>query len=463
MSKCCYFIIDYGSHQTSCCTDGATVDSGSFGEIKNCLDNTNKDINNLILKTNKSKTPFTRELSFIDKTQRIANPSSYAKMYKVKNQNDNSEHIQHIIAMEKMDKVLDKLLYSDISISNVNLCANKLIKTVKSFHRETQFSHNDIKPSNIGATSDVNTIKLIDLGSTIHSEEDANKDDSAVGTTILYRPCVDLEKYDHEFNKCADLWAVGCVLFEIVAISNNPKATNHYLFDMTGINPMMLLNLIELDDLKYILGVNPYNQCETPKTPLYNHRLAKYKEYLNEKKKLFNRHSFGTRILNLMKPVLVLEKKHKMNDRVGSSNANANMNVNALYNIAVPNNSNTCTDNDNINIAKTTRPKNTTESRYGETSINKQVDTVIRSLIKDLADTSTTGGNKKAKSKRPMTLEERRKYEQKMRIDANIMNAVAGEFRRNHKIQQLLHSSENVRKPNQKSKTLKSPEKQKKI
>ena len=75
------------------------------------MDNTNKDINNLILKTNKSKTPFTRELSFIDKTQRIANPSSYAKMYKVKNQNDNSEHIQHIIAMEKMDKVLDKLLY----------------------------------------------------------------------------------------------------------------------------------------------------------------------------------------------------------------------------------------------------------------------------------------------------------------------------------------------------------------
>jgi hypothetical protein len=60
-----------------------------------------------------------------------------------------------------------------------------------------------------------------------------------------------------------------------------------------------------------------------------------------------------------------------------------------------------------------------------------------------------------------MTLVERRKYEQKMRIDVNTMNAVAGEFRRNHKIQQLLHSSENVRKPNQKSKTPKSADKKK--
>jgi hypothetical protein len=87
------------------------------------------------------------------------------------------------------------------------------------------------------------------------------------------------------------LWAVGCVLFEIVAISNNPEETNHYLFDMDGINPMMLLNLIELDDLKYILGVDPYkyNQDETtpqttPTTTLYNHRLAKYKDYLNKKR-----------------------------------------------------------------------------------------------------------------------------------------------------------------------------------
>ena len=454
----CYTLIDYGDLQnSSCCTDsGKPRDSGSFGEIKNCNNN-----NSLILKTSKSKTPFTRELDFINKTKMVKDFSSYAKMYKVKAQ---GAELDHIIAMEKMDKVLDQLLYSEPSISNLKLCANKLINTVKSFHTNTNFSHNDIKPSNIGATSDVKEIKLIDLGSTIHAEEDANKDDSVVGTTILYRPCVDLNKYDHEFNKCADLWAVGCVLFEIVAISNNPKATNHYLFDMTGINPMMLLNLIKLDDLKYILGVNPYNfnQEKTPATPLYTHRLAKYKDYLNEKRNLFKGHSLGTKILNLMKPVLVLEKKQETNDRVGSSNANVN--VKALYNTAVledHNNSNNCTDNDNINIAKTTRPKNTTESRFGKTSINKQVDTVIRGLIKDLAETSTTGGNKKAKSKRPMTLEERRKYEQKMRIDANIMNAVAGEFRRNHKIQQLLHSSENVRKPNQKSKTPKSVDKKK--
>jgi len=143
---------------TSCCTDGATVDSGSFGEIKNCK---NKNLN-LILKTSKSKNPFTRELDFIDKTQHVEDFSSYAKMYKVENQ---GAKLDHIIAMEKMGTVLDKLLYSNTnqSISDVELklCANKLITTVKSFHTNTNFSHNDIKPSNIGATSDVKEIKLI--------------------------------------------------------------------------------------------------------------------------------------------------------------------------------------------------------------------------------------------------------------------------------------------------------------
>ena len=138
ISEVCYTLIDYGYPQNSCCPEENTVDSGSFGEIKNCKSNSN-----LILKTNKSKQPFTRELQFIGKTINIKD-DSYAKMYKVKNQDSemklkNSEDIKHIIAMDKMDTVLDKLLYSNTnqSIPNTKICSNKLIKTVKSFHTNT--------------------------------------------------------------------------------------------------------------------------------------------------------------------------------------------------------------------------------------------------------------------------------------------------------------------------------------
>ena len=268
------------------CYQDKVLGSGAYGSVIYCKDKKNGKAK--VLKT--SHVTMDREKVFLDKTKSIP-PSSWVQMYPVK------YIVRNEMAMDYMNHTLNTQI--PIEQTDVLMVANELVNQLDDFHSKTGFTHNDIKPDNIGwtVTDDLRLqIKFIDLGSVAHSSE-TNLD--GVGTTMMYTsPLTDLST--HEYIMIADKWALGCTIFEMVCKFQDDDANrnpaDHKLFYGSHIkNPLVSIRLImnmPKINLEYILGLE-----ET-----YDDSKHDLKQYLNPKRKLFNKSICGQLIYKLMLP-----------------------------------------------------------------------------------------------------------------------------------------------------------------
>ena len=270
------------------CSQDKVLGSGAYGSVIYCKDD-KKNGKAKVLKI--SHVSMDREKVFWDKTKSIP-PSSWVQMYPV------NYVVRNEMAMDYMNHTLNTQI--PIDQTDVLTVANELVKQLDDFHSKTGFTHNDIKPDNIGwtVTNDLRLqIKFIDLGSVTHSSE---KNLDGVGTTMMYTsPLMDLST--HENRKLADKWALGCTIFEMVCkfqdkdASRNPA--DHKLFYGSHIkNPLVSIRLImnmPQINLEYILGLG--NKYDDSKHDL--------EQYLTPKRELFNASTCGQLIYDLMIPV----------------------------------------------------------------------------------------------------------------------------------------------------------------
>lgn len=257
------------------------IGKGGYGEIVSCDNN----------KVIKSGAAFDREFEFMERTGTDKN-SSWVKMYRVATLETNSFG---------MDAVHATLHQTRVSHAEMDTYAHRLIRALKDFHKKTRYTHNDIKPDNIGLMRD-GAVKLIDLGSVIH--EDSPFAD--IPQTLLYTVLMDADMNRHEVRLNSDYWAMGCSLFETVVVSKRERlrcSMDRHLFfrgDIANFRIDMSFGLImriRPRDLQYILGLNDNFDGE---------RVAP--EYLKRKRALFGKHPLGKRIYALMCPCFDSEK-----------------------------------------------------------------------------------------------------------------------------------------------------------
>jgi serine/threonine protein kinase len=295
------------------CNSKKSLGRGGFGQVIQCDDN-------IVLKKSHNDAPFDRELNFLSRTQSIS--GSWVKMYPV-------VYIdQTKLGMEKIESTLDSTY--DVSL------AKPLIQAVFEFHKKTEHTHNDIKPNNIGVSND-RKIVLLDLGSTAHVSE--NKD-VQLDQTYFYQSTADFIDTDlHKHRIFNDLWALGCVIYELVVISNNPslKGTgDQYLFYNKNMrNPLATFGINRKTtprDLQYILGLKAFSEQEMRSSSKLD-----FDQFLAPKRQQFNRHPLGKNIFLLLSQGFDQEKFDKaseedikidINKEFAMENKSSNSNIN---------------------------------------------------------------------------------------------------------------------------------------
>jgi hypothetical protein len=263
------------------CDKNDKLGVGHFGRVTKCND---KTVRKSVLD---EKYSLETEKDFTDKTANKKN-HSWVQMYPVYK----LIKVDNEMIMESMDTSLDKITIQKDKLSST---ATLLQKQLYHFHETTKFSHNDIKPANIGvrnANQPNMELKFIDLGSVTHETD--TRDD--LSFTMQYMSQID-ELSSHENRKKIDRWALGCSIFEIVCKSLNPGANDD---DCTLFGSSKFANsfvsvktIIDMTpcNLKYILGLgNEYDDSKHG-----------FERYLKPKRDMFQKHATGPMIFNLMK------------------------------------------------------------------------------------------------------------------------------------------------------------------
>ena len=284
-----------GTIKTFTCKDKQKkIGSGGYGTVIMCEDGTK------VLKT--SNLPMNREMSFMEKTKgKMA--TSWTQMYPVIVYPRVVTKKTTQIAMDFMQHTLSARV---IAQKDLRVVAETLVRQLNDFHRQTECTHNDIKPENIGMNKKNETfeVKFIDLGSTIHKSEQM---DSTIGTTLMYNsPLEDLNNHTSRIK--ADKWALGCTIFEIVCKAQFPKTSelDHKLFYGSHLkNPLVSIRLIinmTPCNLRYILGLS-----ET-----YDDSKHDFEQYLQPKRTMFKYNDCGKLIFELMNPAFDEDAKKKV-------------------------------------------------------------------------------------------------------------------------------------------------------
>lgn len=274
-----------GSFHKLQCNKDDTLGAGHFGKVTKCTENTvRKSVFD-------EKNSLEIEKKFTKNTGG-KNNRSWVQMYPVYT----LVPVENQMIMESMDTSLDKI---KIKEDNLTSTATLLQKQLHHFHTTTNFSHNDIKPPNIGVRN-LNKpnmeLKFIDLGSVTHESDPTDN----LSFTMQYMSQLD-ELSIHENRMKADRWALGCSIYEMVCKSLNKddetKVTDDdcMLFGSSNfMNSFVSVKTI-LDmtpcNLKYILGLSD----------VYDDSKHRFEKYLKPKRDMFEKHATGPMIFNLMK------------------------------------------------------------------------------------------------------------------------------------------------------------------
>lgn len=277
------------------CVSKEIVGKGSYGEVIKCGSN----------KVIKKGDFFDREFDFLEKTKtKTTEKSPWVRMYRIARLETKN------FAMDAVTTTLNK---AQIGRNNINKYTCRLIRSLKNFHAETDYTHNDIKPDNIGVMLN-GSIKLIDLGSVL--ERNAQFDQTP--QTLLYTAIMEEDMDKHEARVKNDFWALGCSLYEMVVVFNDEthrcKMDKHLFFrgDIPNFRIEMSIGImlhIKPLHLQYILGlIDNLEQSESGRISW---------DYLEMKRKLFllnkneNTMNIGKKIYSLMRPCFEPEKFDK--------------------------------------------------------------------------------------------------------------------------------------------------------
>jgi len=279
------------------CVSKEIVGEGSYGEVIKCGSN----------KVIKKGDSFDREFNFLEKTKtKTTEKSPWVRMYRIATLETKR------FAMDAVTTTLNK---AQIGPNNINKYTCRLIRSLKKFHAETDYTHNDIKPDNIGVMSN-GSIKLIDLGSVL--ERTAHFDHTP--QTLLYTAIMEEDMDKHEARVKNDFWALGCSLYEMVVVFNDEtqrcKMDKHLFFrgDIPNFRIEMSIGImlhIKPLHLQYILGLIDKDKLEQSESD----RISR--DYLAMKRKLFllnkneNTINIGKKIYSLMRPCFEVEKFDK--------------------------------------------------------------------------------------------------------------------------------------------------------
>lgn len=270
-----------GSFHKLKCNKDDTLGAGHFGKVTKCTENTvRKSVFD-------EKNSLETEKNFTENTG-SKNNRSWVQMYPVYK----LVPVENEMIMESMDTSLDKI---KIEKDNLNSTATLLQKQLHHFHETTKFSHNDIKPANIGVRN-VNKpnmeLKFIDLGSVTYESDSTDN----LSFTMQYMSQLD-ELSVHENRKKVDRWALGCSIYEMVCRSLNPGENED---DCTLFGSSKFMNsfvsvktILDMTpcNLKYILGLSN----------VYEDSKHGFEKYLKPKRDMFKKHTTGPMIFNLMK------------------------------------------------------------------------------------------------------------------------------------------------------------------
>jgi NIMA (never in mitosis gene a)-related kinase len=106
----------------------------------------------------------------------------------------------------------------------------QLLSALKYIH-EQKILHRDVKPANIFLSGDWHTLKLGDFGLTKALGDDAEQAVTICGTPQYFSPELCMKA---PYTSSADIWAAGCVLFELMFLEH-PYRANSVMATMSNI------------------------------------------------------------------------------------------------------------------------------------------------------------------------------------------------------------------------------------
>jgi serine/threonine protein kinase len=244
------------------CTKGTQIGSGANGKVYECSNN-----KTFVIKEVTKAEHLENEKKFITYDKKCKY-KHVAKMYNVES-NDNA------LIIQKVDNILDNILSNrflhkidldNIHSPNVNLDAyklkedqikdneeiiSKLIKSLDHLHKEVNYSHNDIKPSNIGYNMN-KEIKFIDMGSSeLINNDKENKPLETLGYTVMYASPSTISDIFTNYKR--DNWALAATIYEIVAGIPLFHILSKHLFPVFM---TLILNVNNEAKIKYLLGMD---------------------------------------------------------------------------------------------------------------------------------------------------------------------------------------------------------------
>lgn len=245
------------------CKKGKLIGSGGSGTVYECTNN-----KHFVIKEADAK-DLENEVKFIkyDKNNKFKH---VAKLFNVETNNN-------AIIIEKINFILSdnlsildfddlysnptkylRLHYTQLTPSKIEYNEDiifKLIDSIKYLHSNVGYSHNDIKPSNVGYNiynNNTKQIKYIDMGSS--RLIDKNKEGTqlkTLGYTLMYASQSTISGIFT--NTKRDMWAIAATIFEIVA----GIPLFHTLSNQSFIIYVTLIIGIDNESkLKHILGIN---------------------------------------------------------------------------------------------------------------------------------------------------------------------------------------------------------------
>ena len=197
------------------------IGSGAFGRVhKVKKKNSNyflamKEIHTYNLSTMKDKSlgDIVNEVTIIRNNLKHPNIVRYFKTFK---ENDNLYIVMELIDGEPLSQHVRTLrekkeFWSEEKIWNIFI---QIVLALKYLHKEKHIVHRDLTSNNI-MLSENDKITITDFGLAKLKESDCSKMLSVVGT--MFYSCPEIIK-NEPYNEKADIWALGCVLYEICCL-----------------------------------------------------------------------------------------------------------------------------------------------------------------------------------------------------------------------------------------------------
>jgi hypothetical protein len=198
-------------------------------------------------------------VTHLNNSQNKSNIFNYLLKYNICQYNKYINHLK-----EKDNKLSIYLINNDYKLNenffnnNFEIVKLKIIKlftniinAVLNLHNILKYSHNDIKPDNIGIEiNSIDVIKLIDFGFSENVDENKHDYDEIEGTFQYMNRNKLIDSKRDEYNN--DLWAVGCTIYELACFSKFFNVNHPYQM-------MNLLPNFKREHLEYILYDKKFN------------------------------------------------------------------------------------------------------------------------------------------------------------------------------------------------------------